>query len=66
VLSYSAGSAPEVVLNTTKLFLSVRPVARHSFDNIELFSDGLTTTTTYAYKDANELTSKTGKPGTAT
>jgi RHS repeat-associated protein len=50
-------------LGTGKLYLVIRKQAQFSIDNIRILSDDLDTTTTYAYNDANELTSMTDYNG---
>jgi RHS repeat-associated protein len=55
--------APLTELTTGKMYLLVRHEAQFSIDNVQILSDDLDTTTTYAYNDANELTSMTDYNG---
>jgi RHS repeat-associated protein len=54
------------VTTTVRTYFDIPPNAQFSIDNVQILSDNLSTTTTYAYNDANELTTMTDYNGTTT
>lgn len=57
VLSCDADDDP--ITNTDDFAIVINQDAQYTVDDIRMVSDDLATTTTYAYDDANELTSMT-------
>ena len=58
-MSQVLSTSSATVTSTNSIYFDVSPDADYSIDNIRLIADDLTTTTTFAYDDANELTSMT-------